>query len=323
MKFAKQTLMTGAILAVLALPARADLITFDPTGTPGSGGDITGVNVFDWSPGNALAVNVNGPNGITVGSSFTTYFQANLGTVLGVAPPPLFTDGTGGNFFTAVAGFGETVATCSSGAGAGFCSNATFAFDPANTTNFFEIFKVPANGGSDLTGANFVAGSAILSGHIIPNNFSSNFALAADGGTTPQLLDQNGADDWSGTQTVSGTGASKITVMIDSANQNYFPGLTAGSIIVLSAFNTSQVLPYSQTDPSRCMANATTNCAITSLIGTFNGAPVGSSGGPDVLFQADANQSFKLATVPEPGTLALIGIGVLGLGVLRKRQVRG
>jgi len=72
MKFAKQTLMTGAILAVLALPARADLITFDPTGTPGAGGNLSNVALFDWVPGSALAVNANSSTGLN--GSFTTYF---------------------------------------------------------------------------------------------------------------------------------------------------------------------------------------------------------------------------------------------------------
>jgi hypothetical protein len=315
MKFAKQTLMTGAVLAVLALPARADLITFDPTGTAGSAGDITGVSTFDWSPGNALAVNVNTATGIA--GSFTTFYQANLGTVLGTSPPPLFTDGTGGNFFTAVAGFGETV-SCATVVG-GFCTNATFSFDPTNPTNFFNIFKVPATGGDDLTGANFT-GTSILSGVIIPSGFSSNFALSS---SSPVPLDQSpDGNQWGSTTTVSGTGASSITVLVTAVNPLYFPTLTVGSTIVLSAFNTSQVLPYLQVNPSRCMANQTTSCAITSNIGTFNGAPIGAGGGPDVLFQADANQSFTVARVPEPGTLALLGLGILVSVVVGKRYKR-
>ncbi len=313
MKFAKQTLMTGAILAVLALPARADLITFDPTGTPGAGGNISNVALFDYSPGSALAVGANSSTGI--GSAFTTYFQANLGTVLGANSEVLFANGGGSNFFTAVAGFGETVLTCASSPG-GFCSNATFGFDSSNTTNFFDIFKVPSTA-DNLTGVGFT-GTAILSGQVIGSGFSSNFALSS---TTATPLDQSpNGNQWAGTSTVSGTGASDITVRITFADPNYFPDLTTGSIITFSAFNTSQILPFQQVDPSRCVSNGTADCAIQSLVGTFNGAP---GSGPDILFQADANQSFTRATVPEPGTLALLGLGMLMVsGFVGKRQKR-
>ena len=311
MKFAKQTLTAAALFAVLALPARADLITFDPTGTAGASGDLSGVALFDWAPGSALAVGANSQTGLS--SSFTTYFQANLGTVQAADTSALFTNGGGGDYFTAVAGFGETVLTCNNVGG--FCTNATFGFDGTNTTNFFDIFAVGGTA-NNLTGAGFT-GTAILSGVIVPDGFSSNFALSS---TTPVNLDQSpNGNQWPGTSTVSGTGASDITVMVTFADPNYFPDLTTGSLITFSAFNTSQILPFKQVDPSRCLSDGSADCAVTSNVGTFNGAP---GSGPDILFQADANQSFTIARVPEPGTLALIGLGVLVTGVLRKRQSR-
>ena len=313
MKFVKQTLAAGVIAAAtFALPAQADLITFDPTGTAGATGDIAGVALFDWAPGSALAVGVNSPTGIT--GSFTTYFQANLGTVQAPSTAALFTNGDGGNYFTAVAGFGETVLTCNNVGG--FCTNATFGLDTTNPTNFFDIFAVSGTA-DNLTGDGFT-GTAILTGTVVSTGFSSNFALSS---TDPVPLDQSpNGNQWPGTNTVSGTGASDITVMVTYADPNYFPDLTAGSIITFSAFNTSQILPFKQVDPSQCMSDGTTDCAIPSLVGTFNGAPTVAGGGPDVLFQADANQSFTVARVPEPGTITLLGAGLIGLALLTRRQ---
>lgn len=303
----------AAILAGLSLSASADLITFDPTGTAGAAGNISNVALFDWAPGSALATGVNSAAGLTVGTNFTTYFQANLGTVQAADTSALFTNGGGGAYFTAVAGFGETVLTCSAGGG-GFCTNATFGFWNG-PVNFFDIYAVGGTA-NNLTGAGFT-GTSVLHGVVVPSGFGSNFALSS---STPQNLDQSpNGNDWVGTTTVSGTGSSDITVLITGVNSAYFPDLMVGGMITFSAFNTSQILPFKQVDPSRCMANGSADCAIAANIGTFNGAPIGAGGGPNVIFQADANQSFT-RVVPEPMTLALLGVGLLGLAMTRRRQ---
>lgn len=41
---------------------------------------------------------------------------------------------------------------------------------------------------------------------------------------------------------------------------------------------------------------------------------------PSLAFQADGNQSFTVAPVPEPGTLALMAAAILGIGFVRRRS---
>lgn len=304
MNFKKKQVLGSAVALALSASAYADVITFDFNGAA-AGGTINNAAIFDWAPGNALAL---GGNPLTNGETITLLYQANLSAVQDVNTGILFANGTGGNFFTAVAGFNE-VATVT---GTGF--TATFTFPGASTTNFFKICAQPALG-DNLTGAGFACSTSILTGHVIAID-SSSFSIT---GTTPVTFDQSpNGDQHPGVTSVTGTGASAITVMIDSVDPNYFPGLLAGGTLAFSLFNTSQVVPFQQVDPSRCFTNltGTANCATPNGIGPVNG---GLGSGPNFQFQADANQSFRIQ-VPEPASLALLGIGLGALGVFGRRR---
>src|SRR5262245_39367546 len=113
----KQTALAVAFATMFggSVVANADLFTFDPTGTPGAGGNIANVAAVDQLPGTALAVGGNSAvanfltGGPAAGNNFTLFYQANLNTMTFANNTIAFANGTGGNFFTFVAGFGETV----------------------------------------------------------------------------------------------------------------------------------------------------------------------------------------------------------------------
>lgn len=299
--------------AVLALPtfafAQATPFTFDPTGTPGGAGDITGLGALDQSPGNALSV-----GGVTAGTGgeATLLYQANLGTLNNTLGNPVFLNGTGGNYFTFVAGFRETFTSIVSGGGN---TTASFAL-AAGAPNFFTMYATSAPG-DNLTGMGFTSGTPILTGVINATGFTSSFTESDASLASPVTFDQFNANDYPGVTTVVGAGASSFNATITSFDANYFPSFSATSLI-LSFFNTSQVTPFLQVDPSaRFSSDGVADGDLLASRGMVNGVS-----GPDFQFQADANTSFQVSAIPEPGTYALLlgGLGLVGFVAGRRRR---
>jgi hypothetical protein len=309
-----RTLIVPVMLAALAwaLPAKADSITFNPTGGGAGAGAVSGISGFNYASSSVLAFGLTTP---TVGATFQIYYESVLsGTQgTGVTVGPDFNINGSGREFTVIAGFSETITAITPTGGGGSVIAFSLASSPSSP-NFFQIYANAPGSANPTTGngAGFSLGTLVMAGTVSPTHFNGSFNT--DGTIGPFNTSGKPTADTT-PSTLNGGGGTALTVNTTFQNAGYFP-----TAIAALTFSTTNSLPFNTVAPLTGFYSTPGLSAPDLVYGVnYNTGTVNAVNGQSLMFQSVANNGFLV--VPEPASIiqaVTAAIAIPSLALLRR-----
>jgi hypothetical protein len=326
-------------------------LVFDPittaVGLPGSA--VREVTGLDWKPDNAIAIGALSTPTLAAGGPSAAGQAGNESYLRNVAQGSLagFSTTTGdlavgfvGKEFTFVASF----YTFTSGIGSGTVGNRL-----APGESYFRVYADSAKDSNVITGAGYDNGTLILEGTLSALNGSFTDQTRR-GLASPSLLDgfdENGTsvpgntDNQKGVLSNVGNGSNTLTIDITTLDTSYFLGNAAviNQLLLTLNYNdtTNLATPFISTTPSDSVVGVVPSYSMVATgdpLNPFvkvNGADCTTGGlsedgafAPrcDFHFQSDASGSFIERPLPEPTSLALVGLAFAGAGFAARRRAK-
>lgn len=338
----KKTLLAVAVSAAFATsPSIAgDIVSIDPDGSEGLYGSLD-ISALDWNFGNVLITPVAGTvTDPEVGDIFQNYAHAAVSGFNDADGNTLVSPSVSTFEWTYVLGFQETAVDVD---GVPPVGSATFR-TIAGGDNFFRIYFDTTPDANNLPGTGFAGNDTgangavlILEATVLPwtagTDGQTSFAAqgAVDNAGNPIPLDAFGANNYPAIFSITGTGGGVLALETTYANTEFFKN-GAPSVFKVS-LDTQLNLNFKNTNPScgfwdgsayisgagpYTSEGSSISCftGASNTLGRTNGAP---SNGPNEIQTTDSGISFN-RSIPEPGSLALLGIGLVGLGFGRARR---
>jgi len=299
----------AVMLSIAGSMARADAILFDPDG--GGVNPTFNVGSFGFETGNALAQAV-APGGtiLGVGSTFQLFFQTRLSNLTitpgGSTVTPAGLNGSaGGPAFEITLTASVTERIVSVGAG-----TATFETNPVQSAgSFFRMWQHTSLTSDNFTGTGFTtgAGPLILAG-VPSSSLPSSGNFTVNSGTTSPFDQFDPTTSvpglfYAGKTSLSGSGGTVIGGTVTSFDPNFFK--TPVTAVRFDAFNN---IPFVATTPSQAFNNSTNAPVVLANFGTTDGVS-----GPDFQFQSRTSAVFTAAAIPEPASVGMMAVGIVGV----------
>lgn len=337
----KQVTMAACVALAFAAPVgayAASGINFDPNGAEAGGPGTVPMLSFSWGPGQVLytgcfgmvALSAAGNCVITAQAHTAKLLDPNANEISGVPADVIYSfvmkksakvaDNSGTGTYDGIFNAGDT-------------DNLTFTnkVDANPVTNYFRIYRDHVNDVSNLNGTGFDTGAQstlILEGLVTVNSFT-----LANSGQTEQNLDQfptTANNNYAGLGALTTNGSPSFGIQVTYIDTNYFKDPLSSFELNLDpdiSHTDNSTVPFKNIDPSKNVGGTGTgnpfadNAAILGpdLINDIycGGAGQGPCSGE---FQGAAVSTFQVDFVPEPGVLALMGVGLAGLGFATRRR---